>query len=159
VTHFDALLPSRTHGEVFNATSALVALGIKHANSHDLPKSDYRLFIAPGAVGYTSADLVAEAIERQASDPGNQRKLDGKAPRRHLLVTPTLSGGDTGFAVFELADMLRGADAALRMASSTNARRILRSLHRVARRRSRHPPLRARPARMLAAPTDLLGGA
>jgi hypothetical protein len=111
VARFIAMLSYREQPAVDDAARALDSLGIKRAYSFNPPANDHRLFIAAGSVGYGGADLIAEAVERQAADVGNQNKLAATgAARRHLLVTPVLSGG---FAYFALLDILRGHEEEL----------------------------------------------
>jgi hypothetical protein len=78
------------------ALQTLLALGVQDAFSHALEPSQMAtisLFAPVG--GWTNADLIAAAIEREAADAGNQRKLQqpSTAARRHLFVVFDGSSG------------------------------------------------------------------
>jgi hypothetical protein len=78
------------------AFQTLLELGLQDGISHELQPGQVASisFFAPVG-GITHEDLVAAAIEREANDRGNRRKLAAvaNAPRRHLFVVFDGSSG------------------------------------------------------------------
>jgi len=92
-TRFD---PSMVYDPRFReAASALVRMGVRFGSSAPPVGAQPLLFIFSTHGGAIDADSIADTVEEAAKDPGNQGKLlaIADAPRRHLFVTPALSGG------------------------------------------------------------------
>jgi hypothetical protein len=90
--------------DIRDAARALHSMGVRLVSSY-VP-SDERpvMWISSGSGGWIHADAIADTVEAAAADPGNRAKLlaPASAPRRHLLVTPALSGGVAYTALLDI---------------------------------------------------------
>jgi hypothetical protein len=92
---FDPIMAYDERADVREAARALLRLGVRFGSSTLPSGAQPVLFIFSTHGGAIDADSIADTVEEAAKDPGNQGKLlaIADAPRRHLFVTPALSGG------------------------------------------------------------------
>jgi hypothetical protein len=92
---FDPILAYDPRVHVREAATFLARMGVRFGSSAASSGTQPVLLIASTHGGALDADLIANTVEEAAKDLGNQGKLlaISDAPRRHLFVTPALSGG------------------------------------------------------------------